>query len=102
MDRGCLPSHLQMCKGHLYNPKYEDEVRRVERNEAQVFCIAQIDCDEALTDSAYQTWITGLANNGQTHIQVQILLDSFRWHKWSIDILIHFQIKKWIKKIITP
>ena len=43
----------------------------MERNEAQVFCIAQIDCDEVLTDSAYQTWITGLANNGQTHIQVQ-------------------------------
>ena len=56
----------------------------MERNEAKVFCIAQIDCDEALTDSAYQTWITGLANNGQTHIQVQ----NFRG---DLLFLIHYE-----------
>ena len=32
----------RIAKGHLYNPKYEDEVRRIEKMEAEIFCIAQI------------------------------------------------------------
>ena len=45
------------------------QILRIERTEAQVFCIAQIDTEGDL-DDAYKSWFTGLASQGQDNIQV--------------------------------
>ena len=50
------------------NPEFED-VTYSERIEASVYCIAHIDCSPDLLDSAYTTWIKGIAEKVEPVVQ---------------------------------
>ena len=55
--------------GHLRGKEFEDEVQYGKRIEADIYCIAHIDCHQDLLDSGHNTWIRGLAENVDPIVQ---------------------------------
>ena len=68
--------------GHLRGEEFAEDVQYGKRIEPNVYCIAHIDCNEELLDSAHQTWIQGLAE------QVDPVVQNFTVvlkENWDID-----------------
>ena len=68
--------------GHLLGEEFADDVQYGKRIEPAVYCIAHIDCNQELLDSAHQTWIQGLAEHVDPVVQnyTVVLKDN-----WDID-----------------
>jgi len=68
--------------GHLRGEEFADDVQYGKRIEPAVYCIAHIDCNQELLDSAHQTWIQGLAEHVDPVVQnyTVVLKDN-----WDID-----------------